>query len=452
MAKQRRYSIDFGRRRLASSAVKLGLLFTLSLVGVTSSSADVLYLTNGRRIVVDRFWEEGDQVFYTRNGSTFGFPRSLLDRAERNELTPAPPPEQEPAEAPLNTLRDESVHRTVEEAQESARQGNPDKARRLYRQVLGVAPDFISVRMELAALLLDEGNLQGAQTQIEQAKRWAPDEPKIREQLGDVYYRRGRTALAIREWQRALELSPSAAVADKLKKALRENDQDIEFDEIRRPHFLIRYDGSVNEDIGQEVAVTLEQEYSDLAQEFQYSPTSPIHVTLYTNREFNDVTHAPSWAAAVNDGEIRLPVQGLSQLTPRLRRLLRHELTHSFISDRTRGNCPAWFHEGFAQLRAGDAPTDLYSTLRKARDSGTLLPLWTLEGSLLRYSEKKAKLAYWQALAATQYLVRRRSRRALVKILDRLAEQETMNDALRKVIGLDYQELQTAWEADLDRY
>ncbi len=27
-----------------------------------------------------------------------------------------------------------------------------------------------------------------------------------------------------------------------------------------------------------------------------------------------------------------------------------------------------------------------------------------------------------------------------------------MNDALKKVIGLDYQELQTAWEADLERY
>jgi hypothetical protein len=27
-----------------------------------------------------------------------------------------------------------------------------------------------------------------------------------------------------------------------------------------------------------------------------------------------------------------------------------------------------------------------------------------------------------------------------------------MNDALKKVVGLDYQEFQTAWEADLERY
>jgi tetratricopeptide (TPR) repeat protein len=427
-------------------------MLALCLVGVTSSSADVLHLTNGRRIVVDAFWEEGDQVFYTRNGATFGFPRSLLDRAERNQVTPAPTHEQEPVEPSLNILRDESVNRTIEQARESALAGHVAKAQRLYRQVLSVAPELISVRMELAALLIDEGNLRGAQTQFEQAKRRDPNDPKIRELLGDVYSQRGRTALAIREWQKALELSPTAAVLDKLKKALRENDQDIEFDEIRRPHFLIRYDGSVNDDIGQKVAVALEQEYSSLAQEFQHTPTSSIHVTLYTKHEFKEVTHAPSWASAVNDGEIRLPVQGLSQITPRLRSLLRHELTHSFISDRTRGNCPAWFHEGFAQLRSGEAPADLYSTLRKARDSGTLLPLWTLEGSLLRYSEEKAKLAYWQALAATQYLVHRRSPGALVKILDRLAEQETMNDALKKVIGLDYQELQTAWEADLDRF
>ncbi len=412
----------------------------------------MLYLTNGKQIVVDRYWEDGAQLFYERNGSTFGFPRVLLERAERNDETAPPRAELEPAEPLPNTMRDEAVYGTLEEARSAAREGDLAKALRLYRRVLSLSPDLVSARIELASQFLAAGNLQGAQTQLGQAKRLAPEEPAVRELLGDVFYRRGRTALAIREWQRALELSPSAVVLDKLKKALRENDQDIEFDEIRRPHFLIRYDGSVNEAIGREVAVALEQEYLELAREFQYSPTAPFHVTIYTNREFTEVTRAPSWASAMNDGEIRLPVQGLSQLTPELRSLLRHELTHSFINDRTRGNCPTWFHEGLAQWRTGEAPADLYPMLRKARANGTLLPLWTLEGSLLHYSERKADLAYRQALAATQYLVRRRSRQALGQILSRLAEQETMNDTLRKVIGLDYQEFQTAWEADLDHF
>ena len=67
-------------------------------------------------------------------------------------------------------------------------------------------------------------------------------------------------------------------------------------------------------------------------------------------------------------------------------------------------------------------------------------------------AKEKALLAYSEALAATEYLEARKGRRALLDLLELLGERYTMNDALKKVIGLDYQELQTAWEADLQRY
>jgi hypothetical protein len=247
-------------------------------------------------------------------------------------------------------------------------------------------------------------------------------------------------------------LAPNADTLFKLKRALQENDQDIEFDELRRPNYLIRYDGMVNERIGRAVAAALDDEYMDLAQEFHFTPQTPITITLYTNREFKDVTRLPTWASAVNDGQIRIPVQGLNEVSPKLRSIIRHELTHSFINAWTRGNCPMWFHEGLAQFRTGDAPPDMYARLKKARENGSLLPLWSLEGSILHYNEENAKLAYLESLAATEYIVGRRNRRALLQILDKLAERQTMNEALRKVVGLDYQEFQTAWEADLGRY
>ncbi|MFQ5793219.1 MAG: hypothetical protein ACE5JI_22335, partial [Acidobacteriota bacterium] len=52
--------------------------------------AHVLHLKNGNRIVVDRFWEEGDQILYERNGGVFGFPRSLLARVERSKPRSTP--------------------------------------------------------------------------------------------------------------------------------------------------------------------------------------------------------------------------------------------------------------------------------------------------------------------------------------------------------------------------
>lgn len=420
-----------------------------ALLLATSLSADVLYLKNGRKITVDRFWEEGDQIFYEKNGSTLGFPKSLIERAERDGNR-APPS----SGKPLNDKepQNEKPSQAIVEARQSAREGDLDKASHLYRQALSQAPDSILGRVELGDLFLSRGDLQSAQAQLEQAKRLAPNEPTVREKLGEIYYRRGRTALAIREWQRALELSPNADTLFKLKRALQENDQDIEFDELRRPNYLIRYDGMVNERIGRAVAAALDDEYMDLAQEFHFTPQTPVSITLYTNREFRDVTRVPTWASAVNDGQIRIPVQGLDEVTPKLRNIIRHELTHSFINAWTRGNCPMWFHEGLAQFRTGDAPPDMYAQLKKARETGSLLPLWSLEGSILHYTEENAKLAYLESLAATEYIVGRRNRRALIQILDRLAERQTMNEALRKVVGLDYQEFQTAWEADLGRY
>jgi tetratricopeptide (TPR) repeat protein len=417
------------------------------LLAIALASGIVLHLKNGRSIAVDRFWEDGEQLFYLRNGSTFGFPRKLLDRVEGAESAEVGEAEAEPA-----GYRNELAAQSVEAAREAAREGDVELAVESYRTAIESEPSALHLRLELGALYLERGDLGAAQTQFEQAKRIAPDDFRAREGLGDAYYGMGRLPLAIREWQAALALRPDPGVLYKLKKALRENDEDIVFEEVSHPRFLIRYDGQVNEAIGRIVAAAIEEEYADTSRALRFTPRAPVHVTLYTNQEFRDVTDAPSWASGLNDGEIKIPVEGLTEMTPRLRRVLRHELTHSFVNSMTSGNCPSWFHEGIAQLHEGSERMNPYPRLRAAKAEGRLLPLWSLEGALLNYSKEKALLAYSEALAATEYLEARKGRSALLRILKLLAERETMNDALKEVIGLDYQELQTAWEADLDRY
>lgn len=425
-------------------------LFTLVCVlasSTWSSAREVLFLTNGRTIVVDRYWEEGEQILYVKNGSTFGFPRSLLERVDR--ATPKDPHAQEEERV---GYRNEIADETVSAARQSARDGDTARATGLYKQAIQKAPDELAPRLELAELYLARGDLRAAQSELEQAKRLDPDNARARELAGDVYYRRGRNGLAIREWQLALASDPSPGLLYKLKQALRENDDDINFEEVSGLNFVIRYDGRVNESIGRVVAAALDEEYYTLAREFRFSPKEPIRITLYTDREFSDVTHAPSWASGLNDGEIRIPVEGITELTPRLRRVVRHELTHSFINAFTAGNCPTWLHEGIAQLREGSDRFDPYPTLRTARTESKILPLWSLEGPIVNYSKDKALLAYAEGLAATDYITARRGKDAIVKILRLLARGHPMGEALKTVVGLDYQEFQLAWEADLDRF
>ncbi len=59
---------------------------------------------------------------------------------------------------------------------------------------------------------------------------------------------------------------------------------------------------------------------------------------------------------------------------------------------------------------------------------------------------------YAEALATTEYLEARRGQVSFVKILPFLARNKMMNEALKAVVGLDCQEFQTTWEADLDRF
>jgi tetratricopeptide (TPR) repeat protein len=425
----------------------LAVITVVAAAGLASGSEQVLFLKNGSRIPVDRFWEEGEQILYERNGGTFGFPRKLLERVEGGT-----PPEETAAADDPSGFRNQVVVESVEAARASVREGDIDQAVTQYRRALESEPSALEVRLELGRLYLERGDLAAAQSQLEQAKRTAPENLRAREGLGDVYYRMGRLPLAIREWQAALAIEPNPGILYKLKKALLENKEDIDFEEVSHPHFLIRYDGQVNEVIGGIVAAALEEEYYDLTRALRFTPRSPVRVTLYTNQEFLDVTQAPTWASGLNDGEIKVPVEGLTEMTPKLRRVLRHELTHSVVNAMTSGNCPSWFHEGVAQLLEGSERIDPYPRLRAASAEGGLLPLWSLEGPLLNYSKEKALLAYSEALAATEYLEARRGRTALLRILQLLGERQTMNDALKSVIGLDYQELQTAWETDLERY
>jgi tetratricopeptide (TPR) repeat protein len=435
--------------------VLIGLIALCTLFGSSDVSFAgtevVLFLKNGRQIVVDRYWETGEQVFYERNGSRFGFPRRLLDRVggEAEEDNGSQGTSQE---APVEGYRNEVETNAIEAARQASRDGNLDEAIRQYRKALEAEPTAVATRVELAVLCFENGDLYTAESELERAKRATPEDPRVRELLGDVYYRMGRTPLAIREWQAALPSNTSPGLLYKLKKALTENDEDINFDDVDRPHFLIRYEGTVEETIGRVVASALESEYYDLSRELHFTPGSPVKVMLYTNQEFLDATRAPTWVSGLNDGEIRVPVEGLSEMTPKLRRILRHELTHSFVNAMTGGNCPSWFHEGLAQLREGSDHTDPYPRLSAARADGSLMPLWTLEGPLLNESRDKALLAYAQALSATEYLAARKGHAALLQILRLLSERYTMGDALKRVVGLDYREFQTAWEADLDRY
>jgi hypothetical protein len=171
-------------------------------------------------------------------------------------------------------------------------------------------------------------------------------------------------------------------------------------------------------------------------------------VTLYTEQAFFDVTRAPSWSGALNDGKLRIPVSGLSAMTPELARVLKHELAHSFINQISGGRCPHWLHEGIAQLLEPKSLGGDGHQLAVLFKSQGNIPLNVLEGSFMRFSGVEAHLAYAESLAAVSYINDSYGIADIQRILQLLSEGSSTEAALRATIHSDYGQL----ESELGKY
>jgi hypothetical protein len=150
------------------------------------------------------------------------------------------------------------------------------------------------------------------------------------------------------------------------------------------------------------------------------------------------VTQAPGWTSAINDGKLRIPVSGLTEMTPELAHVLKHELAHSFINQLSAGRCPQWLHEGIAQLLEPRTTAPFGQRLGQLMSQHQALPFNMLEGSFIRFSTPEARLAYDESLAAAEYIRDTYGMDDLVRILRRISEGSSTEAALRATIHTDY--------------
>jgi len=457
--------------------VILLLLSGLTLAAV-SAPAEVIHLKNGRTIWADRVREDGAHLEYDLGDNTFAIPKALVDRIDSGAAPPSESSEANlkdlhdlPALAPEvlarnSELADKIIHDgRVDEDQLSSLEksgdaqaiatgyliagkhefehGNFPTARTYFDTALRFDDQNPTLLNYYAALLGKTGNANEALPYAERAVRLAPDSPDTLTVLGYVQFAAGRDQDAIRSWKKSLALRPDSTVQSLLEKAERDAAAQANYTERESGHFTLLYEGKATSDaLRGQLLGTLESEYDELARELGIAPKNSIPVVLYTGKAFFDVTQAPSWTGAVNDGKLRIPVQGMSSVTPDLARVLKHELAHSFINQLSAGRCPQWLNEGLAQvaepkqLSNGSRLADLFRGQHE-------IPLNTLEGNFMRFSPMEAQLAYDESLAAVQYINETYGMSDLQSILQRLGEGSSTEAALRNIIHSDYGQLET---------
>ena len=460
-----------------------GLTFVSALVSSTAF-ADVIYLKNGRKIVAEVSREDAKQLFLVREEGEFAIPRSLVDHIEKSPPadaeTPSPASSEEttaPLDLPLpppaavepqleasssvikdnaideaylqhldnEVLRNPSVetrHRLAQGYQEAAifltRRGDPQGAIENYRHALPFAPDDFALTLALGYLLVKQNRYNEALELLLPAATRYPESPDIPMLLGSAYYATEHMDRAIAEWNKALAIQDNPRLREALARAQQEHRLAGAYKELRSQHFLLRYDGNEATALGAEVLKRLELDFRDLQLDLDFFPREPIVVLLYPDQAFHDIARSPSWVGAVNDGKIRVPVSGLSSMTPDLARVLRHELAHSFVRQISLGRCPTWFNEGLAQLEEGATTAGLGAQLARAFASDHLPPFSALETSFLNLPPDQVGLAYAKSLAALEYLRDSFGLAEIRRLLKLMPATPDVNSLLQDELRLTY--------------
>ncbi|MFZ0808054.1 MAG: tetratricopeptide repeat protein [Candidatus Sulfotelmatobacter sp.] len=460
-------------------SVTLALIFA----ALASASADTIHLKNGRTIVADHVRENGSHYEYDLGDDSYAIPKSLVDHVDAG-VSPAHAASGSAKIAdlqsftPVDSLANESSvfveivkegkvdpdvltrleHKGNAELSATANfiagkfefdHGNVAQSRQYFESALRFQPDNSTILTYYAALLVRTGNAAQAVPYAQRATRSAPDSADAYTMLGYSQFASDRTKEAVSSWKRALELRPDAAVQQLLAKAQREQNVESDFTQHESSHFVLHYEGKqTSEAFRSQIVQALESDYDDLARDLGNPPRDSILVTLYTEQAFFDVTHAPSWSGAMNDGKLRIPVSGLSSMTPELAHVLKHELAHSFITQLSGGRCPPWLHEGIAQMLEPKSLNGDGRQLAVLFKSQQNIPLNALEGSFMSFSGGQAYLAYAESLAAVTYINDSYGIGDIQRILQRLSQGDSTEAALRATIHSDYGQL----ESDLGKY
>ena len=480
--------------KAVSSTVRFFLFGVLLLSFGAPARPDTIVLKNGRRIIALSAVEEGDKVRYLTSAGELSLPKSIVDHIERGGFAAATrspgepaanltiaPPEIRPAGGRIEEVERAAVHdgsvdrgyigKLESEARSGAPQANFNAALSHHaasmfelsrgdlehalsdeRTAVTYAPDEPALLMNVAYIYLRRNEYRQAQDYLERAKRIVPDNPDATKLTGWAYYGLNQLDQAIAEWKHSLELHPDKELQVALEAALRDKKEEESYKENESAHFRLKYDGAAAPALARDVLRTLEMHFSAIESRLNYSPPESIGVVLYTEQAFMDITRAPAWAGALYDGRIRVPVQGLTSVDAELSRSLKHELTHSFVAQKTKSACmglaascanraPTWLQEGLAQWMEGSRSGDNAAALVEIFGQKHAIPLGQLEGSWTRLDRDTAHYAYAWALAIIEYIIQTDGMDDIDRILDRIGSGMATEQALREVLHSDYNDL-----------
>jgi len=449
----------------------------LATLWAVPALGDTIVLKSGRRIQAGAVEERGDRVYWETEEGRFSLSKRLVERIERSDAPLASRRLAGKASVVPPTLDDSIVSEVVVNGQVNrelvakleleASRGNPEDkfraaaahaaiAQHLDAQndlagaigsaerALTFAPTHTQLLLYLAGLYYSNRDYARALEVLERAERdrnLAFDVLRLR---GLILYEQEKLEAAIATWNQALRLRTDSEIQTWLERAEREARVSAGYHEAASGRFTLRYSsdgGTTSPRLVREVMAALERDFDYLASQLNYLPREPIVVVLYAEGGFSRVTGVPPWVDAVHDGKVRVPTQGLSSLTPHLRNVLRHELSHAFIQEKSRNRAPHWLHEGLGQWFEGTRSAAQQNLLRQVAAQGRL-PIARIDSLILSSRYQEVAAGYILALVIVETLMDSGGLNGVNRLLEELARGASLDAALRVAYRMDSEGLE----------
>lgn len=213
------------------------------------------------------------------------------------------------------------------------------------------------------------------------------------------------------------------------------------------------YQGS--DAFGQELFIAAQTGLAQLERDAGVTVQQPISIWIYHSYEELRQSIEPGakeWTGGVSYSEMGVILIGVPE--NRLawgKRAVAHELSHVVIHQATYnpfGDIPRWLNEGLAMYAEGPLEQEYTTALQRALAQGKLISLKSLSSNFPA-DPAQATLSYAQSYSVVKYLIDTYGRDKMAALLATFKEGSTYDGALRKVYGLNTEELDAAWQSSL---
>ncbi|HAD82922.1 MAG: hypothetical protein A2509_04305 [Candidatus Edwardsbacteria bacterium RIFOXYD12_FULL_50_11] len=316
-----------------------------------------------------------------------------------------------------------------------------EKARRLAPEDSLIGENLQAVYFNSGLSQIHQGKYQEALELSGRGLKLMPEKPALWYLRAEAWYGLGRNDSCLSCLGQAYDLNPgdstiSGLLGDLDNRCRREDG----LESSQTGYFDIKFEGGENREMADKVLFMLEGIRDRQGALFGWQAQRNISVILYNNQQFSDITSLASWAGAAFDGKIRVPVANYREAQEVLERVLTHEFVHALLFEIGGRKFPGWFNEGLAQYQEGQRAVD-----------HAYLPLSQLSGSFMTLEREDAQQAYRASLSAVSFLVEDNGWDMVRLFVDQMGQGGDFKGVFKASFNLSVDEFDRKWKRSIDK-